>query len=148
MLRIGIGFKIVLLGLISLTISAATQDNLWEMVLSSTTLSKSQFEQLYQESYRQLDQAGYSRLLEQYLADLRAENFTQAQIDLVRLSAGTFFNISADYLLQTLQVESNPWGAGSLWTASNSEPWDFQIKNFLINQFMNLYSRLNLWRKV
>lgn len=144
--RMGFGVQLIWLSMGIVSAMAAAHDNLWELVLSSTTLSQSQFDQLYQESYHKLDQQQYSTLLQHYLADLRAEDFGQAQIDLVRLSAGTIFNISADYLPQVLQAAENPWGEGPFWTSSNSEPWEFQIKHFLINQFVNLYVRLGLRR--
>lgn len=119
----------------------SSQIDLWEMVLSNTTLSRRQFNEIYQRSARQFDQVEYQDLLQSYLNAVRDGDLALAQEQLVALSSATIFNAQADYLLQVLQSAGNPWGGGPLWGGLNSDPWEFQVFNFLINQFVNLYHK-------
>lgn len=125
--------------------SAATSaSTFYSLVSTDTSLSQSQFYGYYTPNFVQLaSSAPLSALIQAYANDIADQNFNQAEIDLIKLSAAVLRNLGKIFTQTALTSATDPWGSGNKFlviTPGNGNSSQ-QMVQLLINEFINLYSQ-------
>ena len=122
---------------------ALSAANFYNLVASISTLTAANFATYYTANFSDVDAEGtnYEQLLSNYSSDVSSANYTQAQIDLIKLAAATFKNSSRSFIATALQAATDPWGSGKPFFSPGSPLNQFYVQ-FFVNQFAKVYAQL------
>lgn len=88
-------------------------------------------------------QAEYQELLNNYLSDITSSDYTQAQIDLIKLAAATFKNGNKPFVSTVLTSATSPWPVGGkLFVIASGVPLNQTYLQFFVDQFALVYAKL------